>query len=122
MHVPLTYISYFLRSNLPPPLMPDANSSDDDHYDARGSLSDFSDYDSSDEEGHKRASSSQQTKSAYVSSSGVKNYGNLSDEEIDARRDPKKGLLDEEEDPFADPFADQSEVGSIVSTDKRGHW
>lgn len=47
---------------------------------------------------------------------------NVSDDELDARKDPKKGLLDDEDDPFADPFADQSEVGSIVSTDRRDRW
>ena len=67
--------------------------------DARhGSLSDFSDYESSDEEAHNRASSSRhQSRKRYVTVSD--------DEEIDAQKDPKRGLL-QEEDPFADPFGD----------------
>lgn len=30
----------------------------------------------------------------------------VSDDEVDVRKDPKKGLLKNEDDPFADPFAD----------------
>lgn len=115
-----TIAYHFLVRNLPPPLRPDANSSDDDQFGTHGSLSDFSDYDSSNEDAHNRGSSSQQT--GLASTSTVRKYVNVSDDELDARKDPKKGLLDDEDDPFADPFADQSEVGSIVSTDRRDHW
>lgn len=67
--------------------------------DARhGSLSDYSDYESSDEASHPRASGS--------GTQGRRQYVTVSDdEELDVRRDPKRGLL-QEEDPFADPFRD----------------
>ena len=73
--------------NLPPPIRPDRSDSDDE-YNAtgRGSLSDFSDYDSSDEETHNRnavASSSRPTSGQYAS--GSKPYASMhSDEEVDA--------------------------------------
>ena len=80
-------------SKLPPPIRPSAarhSSSDDGSY-GRGSLSDYSDYQSSDEETHNRASTSR-----------ARGYGNLSDTYH------KKPLSKqaEQEDPFADPFAD----------------
>lgn len=40
-------------------------------------------------------------------SSRPRGYVDVSDDgDDDVRRDPKKALLKEEEDPFADPFAD----------------
>ena len=110
--------------NLPPPLRPDIHSSDEDHN-ARGSLSDFSDYDSSDEGTHsKRASVSHQASDPSASTSygtyhARKNYVNVSDDEPDARKDARKGLL-EEDDPFADPFADQGEVPTPGIVAKHG--
>ncbi|KAI0375132.1 seryl-tRNA synthetase [Pilatotrama ljubarskyi] len=87
------------QRNLPPPIRPTAARSSDDDDDAwrRGSLSDFSDYESSDEGTRNRAiasSSSQPRRRGYVDVSD--------DETADVRRNPKQGLL-EEEDPFADP-------------------
>ena len=81
--------------------------SDDGSRYRRGSLSDYSDYESSDEETHNRASGSR---------SGARGYQNVSDDEIDTRRDTKRGLLNDnvEDDPFADPFVDQEDEG--VST------
>ena len=35
-----------------------------------------------------------------------KDYVDVSDDEVDVRKDPKKSLLKDEDDPFADPFAD----------------
>jgi hypothetical protein len=70
-----------LSSSLPPPIRPSAPDSPTERSDQRGTLSDFSDYDSSDEE--------------YLggaSSHGIRNY---------------ISQLSDEEDPFADPFADQ---------------
>ncbi|EIW64195.1 uncharacterized protein TRAVEDRAFT_55185 [Trametes versicolor FP-101664 SS1] len=86
------------QSGLPPPIRPSVprSSSEDDDAWRRGSLSDFSDYHSSDEETHNRAvasSSGQPRRRGYVDVSD--------DESADVRRNPKQGLL---EDPFADPL------------------
>ncbi|KAI0756863.1 seryl-tRNA synthetase [Daedaleopsis nitida] len=90
------------QRGLPPPLQPTVrrSSSEDENW-RRGSLSDYSDYESSDEGTHNRAGPSsalQSRRRAYV---------DVSDNESsqDVRRDPKQGLL-QNEDPFADPFAD----------------
>lgn len=87
-------------TNLPPPLRPSAAPSDDEYeqttVDQRGSLSDFSDYESSDEETHK----------ANVGSSSKRNYVTVSDNEDDSHF-PLKGKNHIEDDPFADPFADR---------------
>nr|VWO96720.1 Vacuolar protein sorting-associated protein 27 [Ganoderma boninense] len=92
------------QRNLPPPMRPTAarrTSSDNDGAYGRGSLSDYSDYQSSDEETHNRAGPSSRSQSRR------RGYVDVSDNESsnDVRRDPKQGLL-QEEDPFADPFAD----------------
>lgn len=84
-------------SNLPAPLEPHAvssNISDDEGNDIRASLSDFSDYESSDEETHQPSSSSWRQQ-VHVS--------NDSDEAV--------GITKPETDPFADPFADEVAVG-----------
>ncbi|KAH9944270.1 uncharacterized protein BXZ73DRAFT_87198 [Epithele typhae] len=76
------------QRNLPPPIRPTtARSSDEDDEYRRGSLSDYSDYESSDEATHNRAGPSSGTRRGYV---------DVSDDE------PRT----EVEDPFADPFAD----------------
>lgn len=80
--------------NLPPPIRPNAHSSDDDEY-RRGSLSDYSSYESSDEETHNRR--------AGPSTGGRRGYADGSDDEPDAHRGLKNA---EDDDPFADPFAD----------------
>lgn len=88
-------------SQLPPPLRPTATrtiSEDDDSKWRRGSLSDFSDYVSSDEETHNRASTSTALRSRN------KDYVTSMDDHHQAGV-PNHSLL-EEEDPFADPFAD----------------
>lgn len=85
-------------SRLPPPLRPSSarrTSSDEGAAYRRGSLSDFSDYESSDEGTYNRAS---------TSSRGRAHTG--SDEEVGVHHDTHKGLVAEEEDPFADPFTD----------------
>lgn len=86
---------------LPAPLKPSFQvlSDDDDHddgLDQRGSLSDFSDYESSDEETHKRASQGPSRR----------NYITVSDDEEFTRVPLAKNNV--EDDPFADPFADKS--------------
>ncbi|KAI0347677.1 hypothetical protein BDW22DRAFT_1364863 [Trametopsis cervina] len=97
------------QRNLPPPIRPTSartSSSDEDRTYRRGSLSDYSDYESSDEEAHNRASGS--------GSARAKGYQQTSDDELDARRDPKQSLLDDAEgDPFADPFLDQEEEEGV---------
>ncbi|KIK70762.1 hypothetical protein GYMLUDRAFT_210194 [Collybiopsis luxurians FD-317 M1] len=85
-------------SNLPPPLRPTSMSGESTGADARGSLSDFSDYESSDEEAHNAVSSSKyNTKNYYFSSS---------DEEATGSKATKATNHSSSDDPFADPFAD----------------
>ena len=83
---------------LPPPIRPSAarrTSSDEDDSYGRGSLSDYSDYESSDEETHNRASTSSRRRSYTAASNSEEGYH-------------KKPLAAQtaQEDPFADPFAD----------------
>lgn len=82
-------------SNLPPPLCP-TSMSEESTSDPRGSLSDYSDYESSDEE----------TRNARASSSkyATKNYYSSSDEEATNPRAVTAHPA--ADDPFADPFAD----------------
>ncbi|KAJ6503307.1 hypothetical protein C8R47DRAFT_197970 [Mycena vitilis] len=91
--------------NLPAPLRPSTLSDDGDDANeayARGSLSDFSDYDSSDEETHNAAGPSTRQR----------DYVTVSDDEAAGYKSTKvgspvsKGALVDAEDPFADPFAD----------------
>ncbi|KAI0688131.1 hypothetical protein BC835DRAFT_1408167 [Cytidiella melzeri] len=95
------------QGNLPPPIRPTSarlSGSEDERGYRRGSLSDYSDYESSDEETHTRASGS---------GSRTRAYQNVSDDEVDVKRDTKRGLLSNtaEDDPFADPFLDQEDEG-----------
>ncbi|ESK98076.1 vhs domain protein [Moniliophthora roreri MCA 2997] len=87
-------------SNLAPPIRP-TTMSDDGKDDVRGgSLSDFSDYESSDEETHK---SSQSRKKEYIT---------VSDDSDDATTGIRRITThDKEEDPFADPFVDEAAIG-----------
>jgi hypothetical protein len=89
--------------NLPAPLRPSALSDDGEETNeayARGSLSDFSDYDSSDEGAHNAAGPSSQ-----------RDYVTVSDDETTGYKGTKvgspvsKGALVDVDDPFADPFA-----------------
>ncbi|KAL1697577.1 hypothetical protein GGG16DRAFT_41729 [Schizophyllum commune] len=94
-------------SNLPPPMRPTAAADRDSGAYDGGSLSDFSDYESSDEETHNRREPS----------ASRKDYLSASDSDDDAavgfRNANNTGsLVDTEEDPFADPFADEVAVGS----------
>lgn len=103
--------------------------SDIDSTDLEDGLSDFSDYDSSDEETHRRNATSSSS-SAMPSVSGSKQQDTdrayaqflLPGEEQDAL-DNKRGsshllrndkTANEEEDPFADPFADQDQ-GDVMT-------
>ena len=104
IHPDLEDLTFDDKSKLPPPLKPTTPGADDDleQYN-RGSLSDFSDYDSSANEGQ-RASTSSNKKYQYKSQP-------VDDDDEFGAGDTKRGLLDED-DPFADPFADQSDVGT----------
>lgn len=84
------------QRNLQPPIRPTAHSSDEDQIHRRGSLSDFSDYESFDEgtRQHAGQSSNLHTRKAYV---------NVSDDGGDDEEDARRHVS---EDPFADPFAD----------------
>lgn len=82
-------------SNLPPPIRPTSMSEESTGADARGSLSDFSDYESSDEETHNAQGSS----SKYP----ARDYYSSEDEGVANTSHPVAAVAD---DPFADPFAD----------------
>jgi len=98
-----------LDDNLPSPIQPNRPGIEGENH---GSLSDFSDYDSSADEAH-RASTSAPTPSRHDYK--ARKDGNF--DEFDAE-DTQRGLLDNE-DPFADPFADQSDVGTPGIPEKR---
>jgi hypothetical protein len=83
--------------DLPPPIRPNTRASYEDREYSRGSLSDFSDYESSDEETYRGAGESS-------GSHPRKPYINVSDNDDD--EDEARGPIAEDEDPFADPFAD----------------
>jgi LAS seventeen-binding protein 5 len=84
-------------------------SDEEDAWEHRGSLSDYSDYQSSDEETHARVEGEEQK--------GKRAYVTVSDDEDDiASREPV--LRDEpDEDPFADPFEKLS-----VSQNQKQHY
>ena len=85
--------------NLPPPIRPNTRSSHEDREISHGSLSDFSDYESSDEEAHLDAgvSSGSRARKTYII--------NVSDNDDDEGEGARRHIT-EVEDPFADPFAD----------------
>ncbi|KAF8167688.1 hypothetical protein B0H34DRAFT_682695 [Crassisporium funariophilum] len=92
-------------TNLPPPLRPSTLSDDEqDNHEHRASLSDFSDYESSDEETH-RATAGSSSKRNYVTVSDSDDEGGPAFVAVDVktRSQPR-------DDPFADPFADDEEV------------
>jgi len=91
-------------TNLPPPIRPSALSDDgeQDDIEKRGSLSDFSDYESSDEE----------TRKGIAGPSSKRNYVTVSDDDdafgsiVSGAPSTTSGVAD---DPFADPFADDAD-------------
>ncbi|KAF9643455.1 hypothetical protein BDM02DRAFT_1466312 [Thelephora ganbajun] len=105
------------ESGLPPPLRPSAHRTSSDEDLGRGSLSEYSDYESSDEEVH-----NQNTRNVASSSdnySGRHTYPGASDLDVTT----KKGLL--EDDPFADPFGDSHGVddsSTILDNGKQKVW
>ncbi|KAF7303267.1 VHS domain protein [Mycena kentingensis (nom. inval.)] len=82
-----------LAAPMRPTPLSDGEDNDAYGYATRGSLSDFSDYDSSDEDQHNAAGPSRQRRDLVT----------VSDDEPPAG---KKGPAAAAEDPFADPFAD----------------
>lgn len=96
------------RGGLPPPLRPNARQHSLEEALGRGSLSDFSDYESSDEETHNENATSSSN------NQGRRAYPGASDFDLA----PKKGLLDD--DPFADPFGDGHGVDDSSSTRENG--
>ncbi|TFK30860.1 hypothetical protein FA15DRAFT_35563 [Coprinopsis marcescibilis] len=95
-------------NRLPPPIQPSKRYSDEDNEEAidnRGSLSDFSDYESSDGETRNVKAGPSTARKSYVA---------VSDDEGDIHRytssHSKVKSPPAEEDPFADPFADELAV------------
>ncbi|KAI0003663.1 hypothetical protein BJV74DRAFT_477399 [Russula compacta] len=85
------------QRNLPPPIRPNTRSSHEEREYSHGSLSDFSDYESSNEETNRGAGSSAlQARKTHINVSH-----DDEDEDEYARRH-----IPEDEDPFADPFRD----------------
>ena len=112
LHRFFPFVEHEGNSGLPPPLRPHAHQPSPDVALGRGSLSDFSDYESSDEETHNKnatSSSNDHGRRAYQGAS-----------ELDLAT--KKGLLDD--DPFADPFGDGHGVddSSIRGNGKQRAW
>jgi len=103
-------------SRLPPPLRP--RSADEEASYRQGSLSDYSDYDSSDEG---RPSTSRAAGSHAASSS--RDYNSLigDEDELVTGGTARQGLLaPPDDDPFADPFADsRSDLGTPMFEKKR---
>jgi len=89
-------------TNLPPPIQPstlaDDGAFDQESHDRRGSLSDFSDYESSDENTH-RANAGPSSKRNYVTVSD-------NDGEESVSSNNSRFPTHTHDDPFADPFAD----------------
>nr|ODN91769.1 hypothetical protein L203_01020 [Cryptococcus depauperatus CBS 7841] len=98
-------ISNAQAAKLPPPIKPD--SEDSDSY--GGSLSDFSDYDSSDAEwqathGPQAVAYKRQQAHTGREKTSTSEYATLEDDHNN------KGLLEEDENPFGDPFADEQDT------------
>jgi len=88
--------------NLPPPIRPNTRASYEEQEYTRGSLSDFSDYESSDEGTYEAPEQS-------PSFQARKRHVHVSDNDEDEDEEevaPRRIIGDEPEDPFADPFAD----------------
>lgn len=85
--------------NLPPPIRPNTRSSHEETEYSRGSLSDFSDYESSDEGTYEAAGQSSSSKAR-------KPYLNISDDSDEVEGEDARRHISEDEDPFADPFGD----------------
>lgn len=95
-------------NDLPPPLRPSTrpyhDSDDALTYDGRGSLADFSDYDSSEEEEDPSGPFSSKTKDRW-------NHLEVSDGSDDYTTSSRTTKHQAVDDPFADPFADEVATG-----------
>ncbi|KAG8898309.1 putative actin patch assembly and actin polymerization protein, partial [Tulasnella sp. 417] len=103
------------NTGLPPPLQP-RGAGETDSY-RQGSLSDYSDYDSDEDDRPRNSTSTAATSAGAGPSYTSRGYGNLIGDEDDlAAGDTRKGLLEpQDDDPFADPFADdgsRSDLGT----------
>lgn len=107
-HPDLQDLNFDEGSRLPPPIKPSAPGSTNHRNNDHGSLSDFSDYESSSDEAPRASTSTGRPSTS--SKFDYKNKGNIYDDYESG--DNTQNLLDDE-DPFADPFADQnSDVGT----------
>lgn len=95
-----------LDDDLPPPIQPTTPGTAEGR--GHGSLSDYSDYDSSADEAPRASTSSANT--SGTSRYDYKSQRGTDPDEYDGA-DTGRSLLDDD-DPFADPFADQSDVGT----------
>lgn len=101
---------YISRSSLAPPIHPTSSAVDEGNH---GTLSDYSDYSSSDGEDYPSHRGAPPTSASASFPSASTSGGGLEESASDARSyaryiqedkaDGSKGLLEEEEDPFADP-------------------
>jgi len=92
------------NNGLPVPLTPDAPHGSSEEEVGRGSLSDFSDYESSGEEARRKRSKTASSSSNNYS--GRAGYSRASDLGVTAAG----GSVEPDEDPFADPFGDSHGV------------
>jgi LAS seventeen-binding protein 5 len=109
-------------SALPPPIRP--RNTDGDAY-GQGSLSDYSDYSSSEDERDRYGSPSTAATSTASGSRAYRSMVDDDDDDIMGHGDAGKGLLAKDDDPFADPFADNeavSDVGTPGIEKKRLEW
>ena len=119
---------------MPPPINPrSADESREGKSYGQHSLSDYSDYSSSEDERDRYGSPSTAGTStspySHESSrqSGARAYRGLveDDDDVSGSGDAGKGLLPKDDDPFADPFADNeatSDVGTPGIEKKRYEW
>lgn len=103
------------NTGLPPPLQP-RGADEADSY-RQGSLSDYSDYDSDEDDRPRNSTSTAATSAGAGPSFTSRGYDNLIGNEDDlVSGDTRKGLLEpQDDDPFADPFADdgsRSDLGT----------
>jgi hypothetical protein len=103
-------------NGLPPPIQPNAPGSPSSPGN-RASLSDYSDYDSSGDEvprtsGSKSIPTSTRHSGASGSGAGKDDYRSRKDEDHNSENaETGRSLLDDDDDPFADPFADSNAEG-----------
>ncbi|KAG8984428.1 putative actin patch assembly and actin polymerization protein, partial [Tulasnella sp. 427] len=99
---------------LPPPLRP--RGADEAASYRQGSLSDYSDYTSDEDDRPRNSTSTAATSAGAGPSYTSRGYDNLIGDEDDlvTGGEARKGLLDpQEDDPFADPFADDGSTSNL---------